>query len=303
MGKRVAILSQRRDSWHVTALLTALAERGCTADVGAISDLAATVAGPDARHRPAGARGDVGCGNLGLHGYDAILVRTLPAGSLEQVIFRMDALQRLERTGVRVVNPARALERSVDKYYTSTLLAEAGIPTPATVVVQTFAAAMAAAADLGGDVVAKPLFGSEGNGIVRLSDRDTAYRVFRAWELCGAVYYLQEFVPHGKRDVRAFVVGDRVLAAMERVGDGWKTNFAQGARVRPLHLPASWAELAVAAARAVGTAYAGVDLLPAADGRCLVHEVNGIPGWRGLQEATGVDVAGAIARLVLEGAV
>jgi len=59
-----------------------------------------------------------------------ILVRTIPTGSLEQIIFRMDALHRLENLGVRVVNSASSIERTVDKYYTSFLLADAGIPTP-----------------------------------------------------------------------------------------------------------------------------------------------------------------------------
>jgi glutathione synthase/RimK-type ligase-like ATP-grasp enzyme len=94
--------------------------------------------------------------------------------------------------------------------------------------------------------------------------------------------------------VRAFVVGARVIGAIERSAPGWKTNLARGGRARATTLSPAWAEAVLAAARAVGAEYAGVDLLPARDGTVYVVEVNGIPGWRGLQEATSIDVASAI---------
>ncbi len=122
---------------------------------------------------------------------------------------------------------------------------------------------MLAFEELGGDVVVKPIFGSEGRGMVRVSDPDIAYRVFRALEMGRYVYYLQEFVPHGQRDIRAFVIGGRVEAAMERPGNGWKTNVSQGARARPLEIDdRSGRDMALRAAQAVGTDYAGVDILP-----------------------------------------
>jgi RimK family alpha-L-glutamate ligase len=101
-------------------------------------------------------------------------------------------------------------------------------------------------------------------------------------------------VAHEGRDVRAFVIGDRVIGAIERRAAGWKTNVSRGGTAHPLALSPQWTLLALRAARAVGAEYAGVDLLPAADGSVYVLEVNGIPGWEGLQRATGLDVAGAI---------
>jgi len=148
-----------------------------------------------------------------------------------------------------------------------------------------------------GDVVVKPLFGANGRGMVRITDEEIAFRVFRALELERAVYYVQETVPHDGRDLRVFVVGDRVVAAAWRrapAPGGWRTNIARGGRAEAAELTPAWAELAVRAARAVGADYAGVDLLPARDGRILVLEVNGIPGWKGVQGATGVDVPAAI---------
>jgi RimK family alpha-L-glutamate ligase len=156
-----------------------------------------------------------------------------------------------------------------------------------------------------GDVIVKPLFGSMGLGMVRLSDEDSAWRVFRALEAIRGVYYLQRAVRQGTgggagageeggRDVRAFVIGDRVIGAIERSAPGWRTNVARGGRARAFEMPSEWCAMALRAARAVGAEYAGVDLLPADDGTVYVLEVNGIPGWRGLQQATSIDVAAAI---------
>jgi len=166
-------------------------------------------------------------------------------------------------------------------------------------VTEDFDAALAAFRELGGDVIVKPLFGSEGKGMVRVSDEDVAYRLFRTLELGRYIYYLQEYIPHGHEDIRAFVVGERVVAAMRRRGNGWKTNFSQGAQVEPVVLNDVQEELSLRAARLVGTEYAGVDLLPAEDGRTYVLEVNSIPGWRGLRKTTSVNIADAIVAHVL----
>ena len=116
----------------------------------------------------------VRAGGLDLLGVDGVLVRMMPPGSLEQVVFRMDALHRLAAAGVPVLNPPRAVEAAVDKYLTLALLAAAGLPVPATWAGESASEALAAFAELGGDVVVKPLFGSEGHGLVRLSDQTAA---------------------------------------------------------------------------------------------------------------------------------
>ena len=232
---------------------------------------------------------------LALDGCDVVLVRGIPRGSLEQVVFRVDVLHALAAGGVRAVNSAHAIERTVDKFLASTLLARAGLSTPRTIACERPADALEAFAELGGDVIVKPLFGSMGVGMVRVDDPDVAQRVFRALELERAVYYLQETLPHAGRDVRALVVGEQVAASIERSGEGWRTNLARGGRARPVRLDAQQGRLCVAAAAALGADYAGVDLLRTRDGRDYVLEVNGIPGWQGVERATGVDVAAALA--------
>ncbi len=240
-------------------------------------------------------------GAVPLDDCDVVFVRAIPTGSLEQVIFRMDALRMLEHDGVRVVNSAQAIEHGVDKYYTSARLHDAGLPTPRTVVAERFDDALAAYDELGGDVVVKPLFGSEGRGMVRVSDADTAYRVFRALELGRYIFCVQEFVSHGCEDIRVFVVGGRVIGAMLRRGSGWKTNAAQGATGEPIELDDTLVNLSVRATQIVGAEHAGVDILPCDDGSYSVIEVNTIPGWRALRAATGVDAAQCLVDHVLEG--
>lgn len=285
---RVAILGQK-GGWHTESLATALRRRSIEAEYVSVTRLTARI----------GARPRLAASGTDLDGMDAVFVRAIPAGSLEQVIYRMDALRQIEAAGVRVVNPARAIERGVDKYYTASLLADAGIPTPPTVVAEHFDDAMAAFEELGGDVVVKPLFGSEGRGMVRVDDPDSAYRAFRALELGRYIHCLQRFVPHHHEDIRTFVVGDRVVGAMLRRGTSWKTNAAQGAEAVPFTPDEALCDLSVRAARAVGAVYAGVDILPADDGSVTVLEVNTIPGWRALRATTGVDPADELVDHVL----
>jgi ribosomal protein S6--L-glutamate ligase len=232
-----------------------------------------------------------------LAGFDAVLVRTMPPGSLEQVVFRMDVLHRLEARGVPVFNPARSLEICVDKYLATARLEAAGLRVPATVACQDAETAMAAFAALGGDVVVKPLFGSEGRGLVRVADAELAWRTFRTVERLQAVIYLQRFIRHPGWDLRVFVLGGRVLAAMRRFArDGWRTNVAQGGRAEQATPDAAARRLALAAADAVGVIAGGVDLLPGPDGEWYVLEVNAVPGWRALAPVTGVDVAAEVIR-------
>lgn len=282
---RVAIVGSGR-GWHTIELQRALLESGLHCDLMPVTGMQAGVAtSPWLSSR-----------DLELDSYDAVLARIIPRGSLEQTIFRMDALHLLEERGVRVLNRAKAIERTVDKYYTSGLLALAGLLTPRTIVCERSDDALKAFVTLGDDVVVKPLFGSMGLGLVRIENEDLAYRVFKALEIERAVYYLQEFVPHQGRDIRAFVLGDRVLAAMERISDSWRTNFARGAECRAINLTPAQEEICLQAARAVGTEYAGVDLLPVPDGDPYILEVNGIPGWKGLQATCEIDIAAEIAR-------
>ena len=224
--------------------------------------------------------------------YDAVIVRTMPPGSLEQVVFRMDLLHQLVEAGVQVLNPPRSLECAVDKYLTTARLARAGLPVPETIVCEGFEEALAAFHTLGGDVVVKPLFGSEGRGIVRVSDPDLAHRVFRTLERIDSVLYLQRFVRHPGYDIRVLILGGQVLGSMKRISDtDFRTNVSRDARTEvhtPTAIEIDYAQRAVVC---TGATLAGVDLLYDENGKLFVIEVNAVPGWQAFARTTGIDVA------------
>ena len=281
----IVILSART-GWQTDELCRALAARG---HIGCVLPYEGLVA------RLGGATRGLASEQTSVLDADAVLARIIPSGTLEQIIYRVDALHWIEESGVPVMNSPRAIERCVNKFYTTALLEQAGLPVPETVVCERGADAIAAVREMS-DAIVKPIFGSLGHGMVRVTSPDVAHRVVEPLEQIGSIFYVQRTIDHGGRDIRAFVVGGRVIGAIERTapaGD-WRTNVSRGGSVRALDLPSDWAGLAVRAATTVGADYAGVDLLPSRDGQVFVLEVNGIPGWKGLQQATGVDVSGAI---------
>jgi ribosomal protein S6--L-glutamate ligase len=281
--------------WHVQDLLRAAPRVG----VGLTPVPFASVTGRVGTGTPA-----LAAGGVDLAAADGVLVRMMPPGTLEGVVFRMDALHRLVAAGVPVLNPPAAVEAAVDKYLATARLDAAGLPVPPTWCGESAEAAREAFEALGGDVVVKPLFGSEGRGLVRLTDRETAGRVFHALERIGSVLYLQKFVPNPGSDLRLFVLGGRVLGAIRRhapPGD-WRANVAIGGRAEAFTPDGALVATALRAARAVGARLAGVDILPGADGTSYVIEVNAVPGWRALAAATGKDVAAAILADLRDGA-
>ena len=274
--------------WHGARLCTALAERGWEGRYVSLKDCHFDLA-------------DGGAG-LQLPGFerlpDAAFVRGVPGGTLEEVVYYLDILHALRRLGVLVYNDGRAIERSVDKGMTSFLLHAAGIPTPPTWIVrdpETAARVVARELAVGHELVCKPLFGSQGEGLTRLTQGEPTLPTAQT---CNGVYYLQRFIAGGTapaHDFRVFVIGGRALAAMRRTAaTGWITNVAQGATCYPADLPPDLKQLAEAAADILELAYAGVDCLRDTAGRAWVIEVNGVPAWKGLQQVCGLDLAAAL---------
>ncbi len=277
--RAVGIFTSREKDWNVVQLRKEIEKRGLKSECFSITNFVARLSG----------RPRVTCAGHDLEDFEALIVRWVPRGSAEQIIFRMDVLHRLENLGKKVLNPAIAIERCADKFYTCSLLEDAGISVPRTVAAENYEDAMSAFSEFR-DVVVKPLFGSLGVGMLRVDNRDLAYRVFKALEFGRNVYYIQEFIPHQNEDIRTFVVGDEVVASMKRMGCTWKTNVSRGAKVQPYHPNEELKEIGVKAAKVLGCEYAGVDLIERGD-ECYVTEVNSIPGWKGLQSTTGVNIA------------
>lgn len=235
----------------------------------------------------------------------AIIVRPIGRCSLEWAIFRMDLLYALQDHGLTIVNKPQAIERCVDKFRALYLLQLHGIPVPETIVTENASLAHRYLDHFkNGEVVVKPIFGSRGHGSTRivLSDRDVLWEVFHAMTFTRHVLYVQRFLRHGGVDIRALVVGDRVVASMYRIAPRgmWKTNVSQGGQPLPIEkLSPDIEDIAVRSAKAVECDVAGVDIA-VVDGRPYVLEINSQPGWRGLQSVTAKDIAMEIVRYVVE---
>jgi RimK family alpha-L-glutamate ligase len=210
----------------------------------------------------------------------------------------MDMLYKLERKGFYMINPPNAIEHCVDKYDILALLEDHGVPVPRTLATESVNEALAAFNELGGDIVVKPIFGSRGQGATRINDIDIADTIFKAITFHHGVIYMQEFVQHGFSDIRAFVIGDQVVASMRRIATGWKTNFSKGAKPVSEKISKEFEDLAIKSAKAVGCKIAGVDILESPNGPRIV-DVNSQPGWKGLQMVTDVNIAEEIVNFVL----
>jgi RimK family alpha-L-glutamate ligase len=187
------------------------------------------------------------------------------------------------------MNPPHSIEKAVDKYYTLRLLELGGVPVPRTCVTQ-FARDAHRAFRRFKDAVVKPLFGSGGVGMTRVSDPEIARRVFRALEANRYVMYVQEYLEHGTEDIRVFVIGGKAVAAMTRAGTDWKSTLRQGAVPTPCKLTPELATLAEQCADLIGLEYTGVDLLETEQG-FVVTEVNSSSGWRGIQQVCNTNIA------------
>lgn len=207
-------------------------------------------------------------------------------------------LRHLEAAGTRLVNGVEAILRARDKFRAQQVLAGAGLPVPDTVFLNDASGLGAAWDQLGGPpLVAKPVRSRQGTGVRLLQTAAEGEVLLRDHLQRRSGLLLQRFVPpQARRDLRAFVLGERVLAAAElqpRSGD-FRANFHLAGTARAVALDPELEKLALRAAAAVGLEIAGVDLLLDGAGDPWVIETNYAPGFRGLEAATGLDVAGAI---------
>jgi [lysine-biosynthesis-protein LysW]---L-2-aminoadipate ligase len=199
--------------------------------------------------------------------------------------------------GVPTVNSPDVTELAGDKILTSLRLAERGIPTPRTVIALSPEAAMRAIAEVGYPAVLKPAVGSWGRLMAKVDNAEDAQQILEhkaaLTSPVHSVIYVQEYVPKPGRDLRVFVVGDEVVAAMYRRSADWRTNAARGATTEAAEVTPELRELSLKAAEAVGGGVLAVDLMEAPRG-LVVHEVNPTPEFKALSAATGADVAGKI---------
>ncbi len=245
------------------------------------------------------------------HGYrqlrpiDVCFVRSLGSGSHEQITRRLSLLDHMERTGTFVVNPVKAIRTARDKYATMVALAEAGLPVPATYVTEMAHWAYRKTGHLR-QTVYKPITGSLGFGSMKFDDKDMAFNAYVTLERNDQPLLIQEYI--GKedekqpvRDIRAFVIGGKIAAAMERTAKTgqWKTNIAQGAKPKAISLSEEVEKLALKAADTLGLAYAGIDILQTKE-KTVILEANTTPNWQTIQSVSKENIAQKIINHVIE---
>jgi RimK family alpha-L-glutamate ligase len=222
---------------------------------------------------------------------DLCFYRSFSTGSYEQIVRRFGLMQHLENMETLVINSVKALTKTRDKYSTITALADAELPVPETYVTESAHWAYRKTQRFK-QIVVKPLIGSLGFGAMKFEDVDLAFNAYKTLETLGLPIYVQEYLENPRRDIRAFVIGEKVIGAIHRVAakGNWKANIALGNKPKPLKLSRELEDLAIKAVKTLGLVYAGVDILETRDGPVML-EVNGSPSWQGLRKASGVNVA------------
>lgn len=281
---KLAILSRAPRAYTTRRLRSAALDRGHEAKVLNTLRFAIDLSGdePDLQFR-----------GKPLSDYDAILPRI--GNSI--TYFGTAVVRQFEQMDVYTPNTSWGIANSRDKLRATQILSRHHIGMPDTTFVRDRADVLPAIERVGGaPVVIKLLEGTQGIGVILAPERKTAEAIVETLQSTRQQVLIQRFVKESKgRDIRALVVGDHVVAAMRRVakGDEFRSNVHRGGTVEPVTLDAEAERIAVRSARIMGLRVAGVDMLEGNEGP-LIMEVNSSPGLEGIEEATNLDVAGAI---------
>lgn len=281
---KIAILTREPDNYSSRRLVEAAEDRNHKVELINTTDCYMNITS----HKP-----EIYFGGRSLEGFDAVIPRI----GASVTHYGMAVVRQFEAMGVYCLNSAAAIGASRDKLYAHQLLARAGIGMPDTA----FARSPRVTRELidfvgGAPLVIKLLEGTQGRGVVLAETKKAAESVIGAFRGLKANILVQQFIKEAAgTDLRCLVVGNRVVAAMKRVGgdDDFRANLHRGGKAVSVKLTKEERKTAVRAARILGLSLAGVDLLRADDGP-KVLEVNSSPGLEGIESVTDKDVAGLI---------
>lgn len=281
---KLGILSRSPRAYSTQRLKAAALERGHTAKVLDTLRFAIDLAGeePDLQFR-----------GKTLSDYDAVIPRI----GASITFFGLAVVRQFEQMDVYTPNTSNGIANSRDKLRSIQILSRHGVRIPATTFARDRADVLPAIDRVGGaPVVIKLLEGTQGIGVILAPDTKVAEAVIETLQSTSQNVLIQRFIAESRgRDLRAFVIGDRVVAAMRRTaqGDEFRSNVHRGGTTEAVELDAEEKEVAVRAAQIMGLRVAGVDMLESDHGP-MVMEVNSSPGLEGIEGATGLDIAGAI---------
>ena len=279
---KILVLYGSKPSKNSKELIEAAENMGHTVYAGPTADISSSISNDGSKFW---------LGKVDISDIDLCLLRSFGPGSTEQSTRRISMLEHMEITGIKMVNSTYPFRRSRDKYATQYILHDAGIPIPSTYTTESLARAYQKTGEMK-DVIYKPILSSMGRGSMKFTDQDLAYNAYRLLDRLQHPLILQKYVENPGRDIRVFIIGDKVVGAVYKyIPEGqWKSNVAQGGKMVEEKMSDEIIEMAFNATRAMGLDYAGVDLLESKEGP-IVLEVNASPGWQGLKGATGKDVA------------
>ena len=281
---KIAILSRAPDSYSTRRLEVAAADRGHSVKVLNTLRLSIDLSGdePDLQYR-----------GKPIADYDAILPRI----GQSITYFGTAVVRQFEQMDVYTPNTSTGITNSRDKLRSLQILSRHDLKIPSSTFVRDRKDAVSAIERVGGaPVIIKLLEGTQGIGVMLAPDAKIAEAIIETLQSTGTNVLLQRFVAESKgKDIRAFVIGDRVVAAMRRTasGDEFRSNVHRGGQADAIDIDPAFAEAAVRAAQIMGLRVAGVDMLEGDDGP-LILEVNSSPGLEGIEGATGLDIAGAV---------
>ena len=282
------------DDWTANAFMTNIRKRGANVIPINLATLSASISDSDFAI--------FGTNLKDILALDAIIVRDVGISfALEQISFKFDLLRQFETANIPIMNSPTAIQNAANKFFSFYLFKHAQIPIPHTVITSDLGVALKATKEFG-NVVAKPIFGSQGKGIVKLGSTQPDLKQKLATLLKErSVLYLQRFVPNPGRDIRVFVVGEEALGAIYRISQtgSFISNLSQGGTPLMCDLTEEMRALAVNAAKAVGADFAGVDLIEGDEG-LFVLEVNATPSGKGIKVACGIDVTEMIIERMFE---
>jgi tetrahydromethanopterin:alpha-L-glutamate ligase len=291
-GAKIGVVLTDPEDWTANAFLKNIEKRGAKAVPLNLSTLSASISTADFSIFNADLK-DVEL--------DTIIVRDVGISfSLEQISFKFDLLRQFENS-IPVMNSSAAIQNAANKFFSFYIFKLAHLPIPRTVITSELEVALNAVETFESAVV-KPIFGSQGKGIIKLesSQQDLKLKISELLEERG-VLYLQEFVPNPGRDIRVFVVGEEAIGAIYRISqvDSFISNLSQGGTPVKCELTEEMQELAIYATKAVDADFAGVDLIESDEGLFLL-EVNATPSGKGINRACGIDVTERIVDLLFE---
>ncbi|HYM40110.1 MAG TPA: RimK family alpha-L-glutamate ligase [Thermoplasmata archaeon] len=284
---KIGIISKKDSYWSTRQLLKAVTRHGHESSFIRTDAVRLIVAGSDdAQYNGASIRDH------------AIFI---PRVGRSLTDFGKMLLRQLELMGMRTTLSSEALITARNKFLALQSLRQARVPIPRSILLASRPDVMEAAHFVHYPAILKILSGTQGIGVMRVKSFEETASIVDTMKSFGEVMLLQEYIPNPGIDIRAFVVGDRVIGCMKRVAQmqEWRSNIHLGAKGVPIELDDASKDIAVRASKAVGLEISGVDMIMRGD-EPVVLEVNASPGFRGLLEATKVNAADAIVEYAIQ---